>query len=181
MSYDAIVNATIALLKGGRYGEVSIEAITAKAGVGKATIYRWWPNKASLVIEVLLKFSLPPQPEFSGNNIRQHLFRCLKGCSDNMLQGELAHIIVGVIGDTSDNDELGRLFYQGFFEKLERIGLADLRKAIDVGELRSDLNTRVFLDQLFGPLYYRALIAKIPTDDDYLNALLDNLLPAALR
>ncbi len=179
-SHDAIVAATIEILRQSNYNDVSIEAITAKAGVGKATIYRWWPNKVSLVVEVLLELSLPPQAKFSGKNIRQYLYRCLKGCYQTMLQGKLADVISGVIADTSSDDNLRRVFYEGFFEKLQKVGIDDLDRAIDAGELRPDLNKIAFLEQLFGPLYYRALIARIPVDDHYINALLDNILPAAL-
>lgn len=50
-SHEAIIAATQELLVERSYPEVTIEGIAARAGVGKQTIYRWWPSKAALVLE----------------------------------------------------------------------------------------------------------------------------------
>ena len=46
----AVIQSTLTLLKRVGFNELTIEAVAARAGVGKATVYRWWPNKAELVI-----------------------------------------------------------------------------------------------------------------------------------
>ena len=72
-SHEAIVQAAAELLDKKPYNEISIEAIAALAGVSKATIYRWWPNKVALVIEVLTEQALHmPQIPFDGHNLRNH-------------------------------------------------------------------------------------------------------------
>src|SRR5436305_11897258 len=50
----AVIQSTLALLKRVGFNELSIEAVAERAGVGKATIYRWWPNKAELVIDAFV-------------------------------------------------------------------------------------------------------------------------------
>ena len=67
------------------------------------------------------------------------------------------------------------LFYNSFFARLQAIGLRDLQKAVETGELGTAVRLDVLLDQLWGPLYYRALIAGKPVDDVYLESLLVNL------
>ncbi len=62
-SHAAIVAATQELLVERGYRELTIEGVAARAGVGKQTIYRWWPSRAALVLEAYLAGSdtaLPP-------------------------------------------------------------------------------------------------------------------------
>src|SRR5437667_8411380 len=50
----AVIRSTLALLNRMGFHELSIEAVAAHAGVGKATVYRWWANKAELVIDAFV-------------------------------------------------------------------------------------------------------------------------------
>ncbi|MCB1616452.1 MAG: TetR/AcrR family transcriptional regulator [Pseudomonadales bacterium] len=177
-SHDAIITACLKLFREKPYGEVSIEAIATEAGVGKATIYRWWPNKLALAIDVLMEQLHLPEFQYSGKNIRRHLLKGLKACHENMLQGDLAQVISGVVADCQRDEKLREQFYEGFFAKLREIGMRDLAHAMALGQLSDKLDRDVFLDQLFGCLYYRVLIANKPVDDKYLQTLIDNLLPA---
>lgn len=178
-SRDAIFAACRQLFNEKPYGDVSIESIASVAGVGKATIYRWWPNKLALAVDVLLEQLHLPEFQYRGQGIKRHLLKGLKACHDNMLKGELAHVISGVVADCHRDDKLREQFYEGFFAKLREVGMRDLAIAIELGQLPQKLDREVFLDQLFGCLYYRVLIANKPVDDAYLHTLLDNLLPEA--
>lgn len=175
-SHEAILQATALLLDSKPYPEVSIEAIAAKAGVSKATIYRWWPNKVALVIEVLTAQALQmPQLPFDGHQLRKHLLACLKGSYKTLLRGRMAMVLLAVLAECRSDAAMLDLLYKSFFARLQAIGLRDLQKAVDTGELGRDIRQDVLLDQLWGPLYYRALIAGKPVDDVYLEALLGNL------
>lgn len=175
-SHDAILQAATRLLDSKPYADVSIEAIAALAGVSKATIYRWWPDKASLVIEVLTEQALRmPQIPFDGHHLRRHLKACLKGSYHTLLGGRMATVLLAVLAECRNNPASLELLYERFFARLQAIGLRDLQKAVDTGELGPDVRQEVLLDQLWGPLYYRTLIAGKPVDDAYLEALLDNL------
>ena len=175
-SHDAILQATAMLLDSKPYTEVTIEAIAARAGVSKATIYRWWPNKVALVIEVLTEQALRmPQLPFDGYHLRKHLMACLKGSYKTLLAGRMALVLLAVLAECRSDAAMLDLLYKSFFARLQAIGLRDLQKAVDTGELGKDIRQDVLLDQLWGPLYYRALIAGKPVDDSYLETLLDNL------
>jgi AcrR family transcriptional regulator len=175
-SHDAILQATSSLLDSKPYAEVSIEAIAARAGVSKATIYRWWPNKVSLVIEVLTTEALQmPQLPFDGHHLRKHLFNCLKGSYNTLLRGRMAVVLLAVLAECRSDESMLKLLYSSFFARLQAIGLRDMQLAVATGELDQAIRQDVLLDQLWGPLYYRALIAGNTVDDAYLEALLDNL------
>ena len=65
-SHEAILEATINLLGSSGYVDFSIEKVAQQAGVGKQTIYRWWPTRADLVLEVWRDRLLPPMPVYDG-------------------------------------------------------------------------------------------------------------------
>jgi AcrR family transcriptional regulator len=175
-SHEAILQAAAQLLDARPYTEISVEAIAARAGVSKATIYRWWPNKMALVIEVLTEQALHmPQIPFDGHNLRKHLMACLKGGYKTLLRGRMTPVLLAVLAECRSDTAMLDLLYKSFFARLQAIGLRDLQKAVETGELAKDVRQDVLLDQLWGPLYYRALIAGKPVDDLYLQTLLDNL------
>lgn len=175
-SHEAIIQACIELLDSKPYSDISIEAIAAMAGVSKATIYRWWPNKVALVIEALTEQALHmPQIPFDGHNLRSHLLACLKGGYKSLLRGRMTPVLLAVLAECRTDAAMLDLLYKSFFAPLQAIGLRDLQKAVETGELGVDVRQEVLLDQLWGPLYYRALIAGKPVDEDYLQSLLANL------
>jgi hypothetical protein len=76
-----------------------LKPLPSLAGVSKATIYRWWPNKVALVIEVLTEQALHmPQIPFDGRNLRNHLLACLKGGYKSLLRGRMTPVLSGWSG-----------------------------------------------------------------------------------
>ena len=175
-SHAAILGACSQLLDSKPYSDITIEAIASLAGVSKATIYRWWPSKVALVIEVLTEKALHmPQLPFDGRNLREHLLACLKGGYKTLLRGRMTPVLLAVLAECRTDTAMLDLLYNSFFARLQAIGLRDLQKAVETGELGTSVRLDVLLDQLWGPLYYRALIAGKPVDDAYLESLLINL------
>ena len=67
-AHTAILEATVALLREDGYPNLRLDAVAARARVGKTTIYRWWPGKALLAIEALQTLVDPPHVTFSGDS-----------------------------------------------------------------------------------------------------------------
>lgn len=172
---DAIVDAASALMQSMSYGEVTIESIAAKAGVSKATIYRRWPNKSAVTVEVLLRQSLLMQIPYENTTYREHLIRGMQGLRE-ILSGVFAEAIVAVIAETQNNEQLRKIFYEAFISKMQAIADADLDKAISRGEVRADITKDMIFDQLFGTFYYRLLVVHKPIDDAYITHIVDNVI-----
>ena len=99
-SHAAILGACSQLLDSKPYSDITIEAIASLAGVSKATIYRWWPSKVALVIEVLTEKALHmPQLPFDGRNLREHLLACLKGGYKTLLRGRMTPVLLAVLAE----------------------------------------------------------------------------------
>src|ERR671919_2973889 len=98
-SHEAIIAATQQLLVERSYPEVTIEGIAARAGVGKQTIYRWWPSKATLVLEAYLagQDAVPPPAEQA--NVREDVRALLGWLIAVLAQPTGGHVVAGLVGE----------------------------------------------------------------------------------
>lgn len=162
----AILEATVHFLeqRGNGLADLTIEHIAAAAGVGKATVYRWWSTKTELVTdaftvasEIKLKFIDSGSVVADMSDQMQKLARLMAGPRGRMLSAILA-------AGQSD-DKLLRAFRERFILARRREGRATLERAIARGELPQEVDQEAILDALYGPLYFRFLIwRKLPTD-----------------
>lgn len=167
-SKQGILEATIEMLAANSYSSLTIEAVASQAGVGKSTIYRWWNNKARLVLDAFL---MTAESEFD--------FDADKPIQDNFRQQleALARILNSPIGKSTltivtENDEIAKDFYNLFLITKRNTAKQALQAAIDKGEVKSAVNLDVVLDLLYGPIYFQILIYKKIPDEDYINDLL---------
>lgn len=169
---DAIITAAIRMFYRQPYLDVSMEAIAQQAGVSKATLYRRWPNKSTLAVEVLVRVALAESQPFTDIAYRDHLLTNLKALRD-MLVSPYADVIVAVIAETQHDQSLRELFYRQFLKPVQDIGDADLDEAIRRGEIVAAVDKDLLFDQLFGLFYYRLLVAHKAIRDDEIERIVD--------
>jgi AcrR family transcriptional regulator len=157
----AILESTLELLKQSGFADLSIESIAAHAGVGKATVYRWWPNKGGLVMDAFVsvaeeELSFPPT-----GSVEKAIREQMKKWS-SIFGGPLGRVIAAVIGAGQSEPEMLEAFQNYYVEPRRREARELLKQAIENGEIRPDLNPDLILDILYGPLYFRLLIKSGP-------------------
>lgn len=165
-SRKAILDATRRLLTHMPLSELSIEAIAKKAKVGKTTIYRWWPNKASVVMEAFLEQpgvqNIVPTTANASDAIVRQLESLIR-----QLRGQNGRIIAGIIAESQSSGDVLDLLYDKFLK--ERI--TPLYEAVEEGkkngEFNKDVNTEIALDMLVGPLFMRVLSGEHGIDDHF--------------
>jgi AcrR family transcriptional regulator len=157
------------------YQDVSMELIAAEAGVSKTTLYRRWPNKAMLAVDVLISVVQQQQIPFESGCYRDHLIKNLKALR-NLLASDYADVIVSIIAETQHDAALRELFYQRFLVPVQAIGDADLDRALAGGEIRTVVDKDLVFDQMFGFFYYRLLVAHRPVPDAEIELIADALL-----
>jgi len=170
-----IVAAVVRLLARHSYVDISMELIAQEAGVGKATVYRRWPHKAALIVDVLLEQALTMQIPFENVSYRDHLAAGMRGLRD-MLTSHFSKAIMAIISETQHNEALRQRFYEGFVSRMQAIGEADLEVAIVRGEVRADVDKELVFDQVFGMFYYRLLMVQKPLDDNTIDHIVDNVM-----
>lgn len=138
-----------------------MEAVAARAGVGKATIYRWWPNRAQLVIEALRTLVDPPRVAFSGDS-RLDVRALVARVSQVWAEPVVADTLMGLAADgVHDADVRARLTQ--LLAPQRAADTAVLLSAAGRGDLPPDVDVPLLLDVAFGTLLFRRL--RGATDD----------------
>ncbi|MFD0344070.1 TetR/AcrR family transcriptional regulator [Streptomyces sp. NPDC127117] len=183
-SRRAIHEAALGLVAEVGYPRTTIEAIAARAGVGKQTIYRWWPSKAAVLLEAFVALGERTAGQ-SGADAAQ-------GIPDT---GDLAADLKTVLRATVDelNDpafeaptralaaagivdpQVGAEFVQKLLDPGLRLYVARLRAAQEAGQVRADADPRIALELLVGPLTHRWLLRTLPLTHEYADAVVDHV------
>jgi AcrR family transcriptional regulator len=177
---QAILDATLALIDSLGFTGVSVDRIAKHAGVGKATIYRWWPNKAALTMDVILSNFDPATPHPPTESARQDLAAHLRHMIRIFRSARTGPIIASVLAEAQHDDELAAEV-NARVQAPRRAGAKRiLQEGIARGELRADLDCDAVLDAIYGPLYYRFLITHQPMSSRYADTVLDHIWPAII-
>jgi AcrR family transcriptional regulator len=161
---EAIVQATLDLLaEGSTIEALSIEAIAARAGVGKATIYRRWSGKEALLLDALRQLKgIAPQP--GGQSVRDDLV-LLVGAVGKNIDPRAAKIMPCLVPEVNRRPENFQL-YQNIVEPRRKVMREVLRRGVASGELRADLDIEVALALLTGPMLIQRVLRWHPDLDD---------------
>ena len=173
-----ILSSVLDLLSEAGYGALTMEAVAARAEVGKASLYRRWAGKGSLVMEALLEhFSSVPLPE-TGSAINDLLLQ-MRGVAE-LLTGQPGRNLGCLIAASHDDPELAKAFCQFMCQRRD-LARGILKRGQERGELRADLDFEVTLDALFGPLHYRLLVTKAPLDAAFVTTLWEHVMNGLIR
>ncbi|MGC5019536.1 TetR/AcrR family transcriptional regulator [Micromonospora sp. DT47] len=161
---EAIVEATLDLLaEGSTIEALSIEAIAARAGVGKATIYRRWPGKDALLLDALRRLKgIMPQP--AGHSVRDDLV-LLVGAVGQNIDPRAAKIMPCLVPEVNRSPDHFQL-YQNIIQPRRKLMREVLRRGIREGELRADLDVEVTMALLTGPMLVQRVLRWNPELDD---------------
>jgi AcrR family transcriptional regulator len=169
----AIVEATLDLLaeESGVAG-VSIEAVAARAGVGKTTIYRRWPSKEALIVHALGAVK-EPLPEPAGESARADLTEIARRLAGDRHR-RYSRCFWNVAGGAEKYPGLYARYRQDVIEPRREVIRRVIRRGIETGELRADLDVEVVLSLLLGSLTARRPQETVPAG--YAEAAVDTLL-----
>jgi AcrR family transcriptional regulator len=175
-SHEAIIAATQELLVERSYPELTIEGIAARAGVGKQTIYRWWPSKAALVLEAYLAGSEAVPLPAERTTAREDVRALLGWLIAVLAQPIGGHVVAGLIADLQHDADLAEGFHRDVVPARRQAMLAALERARARGEIRADADLELAVDALHGAVFYRLLLSGEPLDDDFADRLAEQTL-----
>jgi AcrR family transcriptional regulator len=178
-SRQAILTATADLLGEAGYTKLAVEAIAARAGVGKQTIYRWWPDKGAVVLDAYLALvgadadlAFPDSGDLEAD-LRLVLGSMVDSLADPVFERRYRALLTAI------QDDAG--LAQALLDRLLKPWLAAtrqrLRAAQQAGQIR-DLDLEVVAELLYGPVYYRWLLRTGPITRQYVDAVVATTLRA---
>jgi AcrR family transcriptional regulator len=171
----AILKGTLELLKRNGFNDLCIESVAARAGVGKATVYRWWPNKAELVIDAFAS-AVVKELRFPPAGSVQHAIRSQMKRWAVIFRSPLGQIIANVVGAGQSDPEILHAFQNQWVEPRRTEARKLLRQAMKNREIRSDLDPDTILDIFYGPLYLRLLVKNAPLTENFVDQVFDVVL-----
>jgi AcrR family transcriptional regulator len=154
---------------------VTVDQIAAAAGVGKQTIYRWWPSKSSVIMDALIELTDPDPgdlPDSTYETLRLQMHRVAA-----MFASRNGDLIRELVADAQGDPALAKDFRNRFFAHRRARGAATLERGIASGELRPDLDIEDALDVIYGPLWLRLLVGHRPLSQAAADQLLDVVWP----
>lgn len=163
-SEDAIMRATLDLLAEEGFAGLTVDAVAARAGVGKATIYRHWGSRAKLVYHAASCFHAE-EPDPDTGSLQGDLTALLTGMIAFLGSSDAGRVLPSLV-DASDRDpELAELREEHIRAKRQR-AVRVFERAIERGELPDDTDVERAVDLLAGPPFYRRLMTRDPMGPD---------------
>ncbi|SEG90553.1 DNA-binding transcriptional regulator, AcrR family [Thermomonospora echinospora] len=179
-SRRAVLAAARELVSELGYAKVTIEAIAARAGVGKQTIYRWWPSKGAVIFDSFLALSeggegirLPDTGDLEAD-LKTVMRATVAEFADPVFEAPLRALNTEIVGDPA----LAALYREKLAGPVDQAKKERLRSAQRAGQLAADADLDLVLEVLYAPLYQRWLHRSGPLTPEYADALVDITLRA---
>jgi AcrR family transcriptional regulator len=178
---DEILDATLALLIEVGYDRLTMDAVAKRARASKATLYRRWETKASLVIDALLRAKGAPHVELPDTGtLRGDLLAAF--CGPKGPAGHGTRALGAVVTALSSDPEFAAEFRERFIAPKLAVSAEMYQRARARGEIRDDVDLEVIGPALAGILLHRAFVMGLPTDDSIVERVVDHvILPAVLH
>ena len=138
-------------------GEVAINDIAAAAQVAKQTIYRWWPSRTAVILDALVVGTMQATPFRETDDIRADFEAHLRTVI-RLFTSPTGQLIREMLAEAQTDPMIAEEFQERFWRPRRELSLARLRRGIELGQIRGDLDLEIALDAIYGPLWLRLVI-----------------------
>lgn len=157
-------------------GAFTIEAIAARSGASKMTIYKWWPTKGVLALEAYASTVDARLQVPDTGDIEADLTTQLLTYVQLLRDSPAGHVFAQLLGTAQTDPELASALRREYSAPRRAAGLAALRGAQERGQIRADADLEMLIDQLWGSCVYRLMMGDQPLTDEFARTLVHNLL-----
>jgi AcrR family transcriptional regulator len=171
-----ILEAALELVGKHSFADVTAEAIAERAGASKATVYRWWPNKAAVLLEALREAVAQELPYPHTGDLRQDLRVQLRNFI-KVFAGRRGRTFKAFIAAAQTDAQVAKTFEMVWRRPIRAAARAVLENHRG-NSLQENTDLDLVMDALYGPLYYQLLVGQLPLSEKYADALTDFVIAA---
>lgn len=177
-SRQAILSAALAELGDAGYGGFTIESVAARAGVGKSTIYRHWPDKLALIADAFQTFHEREDPDLTSGTPRERVVRIVRHVAEVVAGSTFSKCIPALI-EGAERDRAVRKFHHRFQAEANKPLIAIIAEGVASGNFPAHIDPDIAAHALLGVVFYRRLMAGEPFDPTCAEELVDAVMGPA--
>jgi AcrR family transcriptional regulator len=179
-AHQAILTAAMRLVFQNGFRAVSIDAIAIEADVGRATIYRRWPNKAAIIMDAFLQ-EVGPGINFPSRADATQSIQIQMRLLAKAFRGKHGALIKALLGEAQFDPELAEAFRERWILPRREAAKDTLREAILKGQMRANVDLDTTIDALYGGIYYRLQIGNAALSEAYVDDLFRHVMNGLQR
>ncbi|MBO0894723.1 MAG: TetR/AcrR family transcriptional regulator [Acidimicrobiales bacterium] len=180
-SEQAILLAAADLLVERGLGAMSIEEVAARAGVGKATIYRRWSTRGTLALDAFVADYLKRQPLPDTGSLRGDLTAALRAWVRLVTRTPVGRTLTGLLAEAQRDPGLATAWTKQVIGPVRAEHRIMVRRAIARGEIPAETDADVVMDLLYGSAYHRLLQGHLPLTDRFVLQVVELVMRALAR
>jgi AcrR family transcriptional regulator len=173
-AHKAILDAAAELLLARGLSAVSMDEIAERAGVSKATIYRWWPTKETLALDALYTewATVQPYPRDTGS-LRGDLLALLRPWARLVRSRPYARVITALLTKVQTDPAFAAEYHRRLVQPRRDHARAIFRRAAERREIPASTDIEIAVDLVYGPLWHRLLHGHAPLNDRFVRDIVD--------
>lgn len=175
----AVLEAADDLLVEKGFAGVTVEGIAASAGVAKQTIYRWWSTKTDILLDAFLQDAAEELAVPDHGDVGRDLRDYLRRLATFLTRSDAGAVFRALLGHAQHDPSFAALLRARYLDEQQDRDRLAIERAVQRGQLPADLDIAAEVDQVVGPIYYRALVTGSTIDKDFVGSLVDAFLQRA--
>lgn len=178
--HKAILDAAAYVVRKEGYNGAKIEHIAKRAGVGKQTIYRWWPSKAHLLSELYTNLVPRHRLTVADGGPAEELHHLLKESFRLYRETPASSILAGLIADAQTDDKAAESLRENLINGRRNLITDPLKRAVEENLLPTDFDVGWAADQIVALIWHRLLSDRQKLTDDFARQLVDKIIGPTL-
>lgn len=176
----AVLSACAELVTEVGFARLTVEAIAARAGVGKQTIYRWWPSKGAVVFDALLEMN-----RIDGDlalvdtgDLGADLRAVVRSMVTDLCEPRTDAVYRAVFAEIQSDERLAHELTERLMSPLTTAITARLAAGRTAGEISTDIGLSIGMELIIGPVFHRWLLRRGTLDEEYVDTLVSTVMRA---
>jgi AcrR family transcriptional regulator len=180
-SRRAVIDAAAKLLTQRGYTAITMEGIAAEAKVGKATVYRWWPSKASIFMDLYAELAEEITPPADTGSVVKDVTLLIRGAFKLYRETAAGLALAGIIAEAQSNAAVSRIVRNDFAPSRRHIILHLLERGVARGEISTDADLELISEVLAGASWYCILVGSGQLTDRHATRIVETVLAGIVQ